>query len=161
VHARCVSWKNVLSHTYTKLLFHCIFSTKGRRAFINKDISERLYAYIGGILREHGARLAEAGGTEDHVHLLIEPPATLPVADVMRLVKANSSKWMRESYPTHASFGWQTGYAAFTVSVSAVDDVISYIQQQAEHHRTRTFTEEFVEFLRRNKIEYDERYALD
>ena len=79
----------------------------------------------------------------------------------MRLVKANSSKWMRESYPTHASFGWQTGYAALSVSTSAVDDVVHYIQQQPEHHRTRTFAEEFVEFLRRHKIEYDKRYVWD
>jgi len=150
-----------LSHTYTRLSFHCIFSTKERRAFITDDIRERLYAYIAGILREHGARVVVAGGTEDHVHLLAELPPTLPVADAMRLVKANSSKWVRESYPTHSSFGWQTGYAAFSVSTSAVDDVVHYIQQQAKHHRTRTFAEEFVEFLRRHKIEYDKRYVWD
>jgi REP element-mobilizing transposase RayT len=150
-----------MAHTFTKLAYHCIFSTKGRARLITPDIRERLYAYIGGILREHGSTSLRAGGTEDHVHLLIELAATLPVADAMRIIKANSSKWIRETFPTHGVFAWQTGYAAFTVSASAIDDVKRYIDRQLEHHRERTFEEEFIEFLRRHDLEYDERYVLD
>lgn len=147
-----------LSHTYAKLHYHCVFSTKDRRALIKESIRERLYAYVGGILREHKSQLIAVGGTENHIHLLVDLPATLPVSDAMRLVKANSSKWIRETFATHQSFAWQTGYAAFSVSSSAVPDVTRYIQRQAEHHRTATFEEEFVEFLRRHQVEYDERY---
>ena len=128
---------------------------------IDEEIRERLYAYIGGILRERDARLAAAGGTSDHVHLLVELPAALSVADAMRLVKANSSKWVRETFSTRQAFGWQTGYAAFSVSASAVEDVMCYIEQQPEHHRDKTFQEEFIDFLQRHRIEFIERHIWD
>jgi putative transposase len=150
-----------MAHTFTKLVYHCIFSTKGRARLITPDIRKRLYAYIGGILREHGSTSLRAGGTEDHVHLLIELSATMQIAEAMRLVKANSSKWIRETFPIHAGFAWQTGYAAFSVSMSAVDDVARYLDGQEQHHRSRTFEQEFIEFLRRHNLEYDERYVFD
>ncbi len=150
-----------MAHSNTKLLYHCIFSTKGRRAFIKDAIQQRLYPYIASILRAKDSDLLAVGGTADHVHLLVELPATLPVADAMRLVKTNSSKWLRETFPTHRAFGWQTGYGAFTVSASAKDDVIRYIGNQEQHHRSRTFESEFVEFLNRHGLEYDDRYIWD
>ena len=136
-----------MSHTYTRLLFHCIFSTKGRLQLIDNEIRERLFAYMGGILREHDARLLAGGGTADHVHLLVELPSSLPVADAMRLVKANSSKWVREAWPSGKQFGWQTGYGAFSASSSSVDDIVRYINNQEEHHQSKTFKEEFVDEL--------------
>lgn len=148
-----------MSSTYTKLLYHCIFSTKNRRAIITKEIRERLYPYIGGILSEHRARLVAGGGTEDHVHLLLELPATLAVADAMRVVKANSSKWVRETFPTAVPFAWQTGYAAFTVSESSADTVVRYIERQVEHHQGRGCSEELIGLLRRHRIDYEERYV--
>jgi REP element-mobilizing transposase RayT len=150
-----------MSHTYTKLLVHCVFSTKERRAAINDAVRERLYAYIDGIIRERNSGLVAVGGTEDHVHLLIDLPAVLAVADAMRFVKANSSKWVRTTFPTHSSFGWQTGYGAFSVSASVRDDVVGYIKRQDEHHRTRGFKEEFVALLARYGVEHDERYLWD
>ena len=121
------TWTGSVAHTQSKLLYHYIFSTKGRRALITEASRPRLYPYIASILGAKDGLLLAVGGTADHVHLLIELPAALSVADAMRLVKANSSKWARETFPTHAEFGWQTGYGAFTVSASATDDVIRYI----------------------------------
>ena len=148
-----------MAHTYAKHLYHCIFSTKDRRGCIDPPIRERLYGYIGGILRQRGGRLVKTGGTCDHVHLLIELGSAISIADAMRLVKANSSKWMHQNFPENARFDWQTGYAAFTVSSSAVDNVVRYIERQEEHHRTTTFADELAEFLNRHKIEYDEHYV--
>ena len=150
-----------MSHTYAKLLYHCVFSTKDRLPQIQNPMRDRLCAYIGGILEHRGGRLIKAGGTENHVHLLAELNTTVSVSDIMRDVKANSSKWIHETFPAAASFQWQTGYAAFTVSTSAVPDVIRYLEHQDEHHQTRTFEQEFVEFLQRHSIEFDERYLLD
>lgn len=148
-----------MAHTYAKLLYHCIFSTKDRRRCIDPSIRDRLYGYIGGVLRQRGGRLIKAGGMYDHIHLLIELRSAVSIADAMRLVKANSSKWIHETFAEVARFDWQTGYAAFTVSSSAVENVVRYIDCQEEHHRTRTFADELAEFLNRHKIEYDERHV--
>ena len=150
-----------MPHTCAKLIYHCIFSTKGRRVMITDVVRERLHRYVGSILSASHGSLTAIGGTADHLHMLITLPASLSVADAMRLVKANSSKWIRETFETHSTFGWQTGYGAFTVSASVVDDVIRYIDNQEQHHRSRTFEEEFVEFLDRHELEYDARYLWD
>jgi len=142
-----------MSHTYTRLTYHCIFATVDRRPLLSEDICERVYGYIRGIAREIDANLIAVGGTADHVHLLLELPATLTIADAMRLIKTNSSKWVCERLATHADFGWQTGYAAFTVSASAVDKVAAYIANQEMHHRMRTFDDEFEAFLNRHGLE--------
>ena len=150
-----------MGHTFTKLVYHCIFSTKGRRAFINETIRQRLYSYIRGILERNEAHALAIGGVADHVHLLIETSPAASVAEMMRIVKTNSSKWVHETFPMHREFAWQSGYGAFSVSSSAVPDVIRYIDNQAEHHRSRPFREELVEFLRRHGIEYDECYIWE
>lgn len=150
-----------MAHTHTKLLYHLIFSTKLRRAQIKPAFREPLFTYMGGIIKRSGGHLLRIGGTADHVHLLVELGPTTPIADLMRLIKTNSSKWIHETYPLAAGFAWQTGYAAFSVSSSAADDVARYIDGQDQHHRTHTFETEFVEFLRRHRIEYDRRFVLD
>lgn len=143
----------VMTHTLTKLHYHCIFTTKHRRPTLTDDIRARVYGYIRGILAEHNAKLIAVGGITDHVHLFVELPPALAVADAMRLVKTNSSKWLRESFPAHADFRWQRGYAAFTVSRSAADEVVRYIEDQKSHHRVRTFDEEYRAFLERHGLE--------
>jgi len=153
--------EDAMSHTFSKLFYHCIFSTKGRRNLIAMDIRERLYAYIGGIIREHDGRPIQAGGTANHVHLVLELPTATPISEAMRLIKANVSKWVHETFPTQAAFGWQTGYAAFTVSASSLDTVVRYVATQEHHHRSKTFDEEYVEFLARHELEYDGRYLWD
>ena len=150
-----------MPHSFTKLTVHCIFAVKGRQAMIDAELRERLYGYIGGIVRESGGCLSAIGGTTDHVHLLIDLPAPMSVAEMMRVVKANSSKWIRETFPDQASFAWQTGYGAFAVSLSAVEEVREYIRHQEEHHRKRTFEEEFLDFIQRHGLKYDARYLWD
>jgi REP element-mobilizing transposase RayT len=150
-----------MAHTHSKLIYHCIFSTKGRRRLLGESVLPRLYDYLGGILRNHDAHLLSAGGTEDHVHLLVELNASTPIAETMRVVKGVSSKWIHETFPELRDFGWQTGYGAFSVSVFGVEEVTRYILNQKEHHRDRTFEEEYVAFLRRHGVAYDERFVLD
>jgi REP element-mobilizing transposase RayT len=150
-----------MGHTYASLLYHCIFSTKDRAPVIVPKLAPELFAYMGGIVRSLDGIAMLINGVPDHVHMMIALPATLSVADAMRLVKTNSSKWVHERSGEFASFGWQTGYGAFSVSKSNVPSVEAYIAKQEEHHRTMTFQEEFIAFLKRHGIAYDERYIWE
>jgi len=146
-----------MAHTYTNLLTHVIFSTKDREPLITPVLHEDLLAYVGGILRELGGALRAANARPDHVHLLCSLPPTLATADALRVVKTNSSRWVHR-VRNDRGFDWQTGYGAFSVSASLVPAVVRYIGDQEKHHRRVTFQEEFVAFLRKNGIAYDERY---
>ncbi len=150
-----------MSSTYTNLLFHIIFSTKDRRPFINPELRVELHPYIGGIIVDAGGNPIEIGGVSDHVHILARLPANLALSDALRLIKTNSSKWANERPDLMRTFAWQTGYAAFTVSKSQADSVREYIQNQERHHRLKTFKHELVSVLKKNDIEYDERYLWD
>jgi len=143
------------------LHYHFIFSTKGRAALIARPVQERLYDYIGGIIKREKGALLTAGGTRDHVHLLASLRPTPAVADNLRKVKANSSKWVHTKFPGMLTFRWQDGYGAFAVSYSAVEQVRRYIERQEEHHRRMTFQEEFVAFLERHRVAYDPAYVWD
>ena len=147
--------------TYTNLLYHIVFSTKDRRPFINAKLREELHPYIGGIILDAGGKPIEIGGIADHVHILAKLPATLALSDALRLIKSNSSKWAGERSDLVRMFAWQTGYAAFTVSKSQARNVREYIQNQERHHRRKTFKQELVSLLKKNDIEYDERYLWD
>jgi REP element-mobilizing transposase RayT len=114
---------------------------------------------MGGIARENKMRALAIGGVEDHVHILLSIPSTLSVAKALQLIKGGSSKWVHETFPEHRDFEWQEGYGAFSIGVSQVDDTKKYIANQREHHRTRSFQEEFIAFLERHGIEYDPRYV--
>ncbi len=140
------------------LQYHFIFGTKDRTELIRPELRERLHEYIGGIIRKRKGRLLAAGGTGDHVHLLAILHPERAVSDIIRDVKANSSKWIHENYADLAAFAWQDGYGAFSVSASNVTGVREYIARQEEHHRKVSFREEFLSFLEANGIEYDERY---
>ncbi len=139
---------------------HIVFSTKGRRNFITDDLQPRLFAYVGGILHNHDCRLVASGGMPDHVHLLTSLGRAVAVADAVRLIKSNSSKWIHEdlAMPT---FRWQEGYGAFSVSHSNIEQVKTYIAHQRLHHHRATFQEEYRDILRRHDIEWDERYVWD
>jgi REP element-mobilizing transposase RayT len=150
-----------MPQSFTCLHYHLIFSTKNRLPSITPELQTRLYEYMGGILRSERSTLLVAGGTTDHVHLLCGLSKELAVADALRLIKANSSKWIHETFPEHRSFAWQVGYGAFAVSYSHLDSVKRYIARQAEHHRRTTFQEEFLMFLRKHRIEFDERHLWD
>ena len=147
-----------MPQSFTSLHYHIIFSTKDRVASITQEIQQRLYDYIGGIVRAQDGVLIAAGGTSDHVHLLVSLDKQVSMSDAMRKIKSNTSKWVREMFPTQNAFAWQSGYAAFTVSLSNVSEVKRYIANQAEHHRTRSYDDELVEFLKRHNLPFDERY---
>lgn len=150
-----------MSSTYTSLNYHIIFSTKERRPFITPEWQFRLYDYIGGIVRNEKGLLRCIGGVADHMHLLVTLPPTRAISDWMRVIKCNSSGWIHDTFADQRLFAWQDGYGAFSVSKSAMPEVERYIANQEEHHRRVTFKDEFVEFLRRNEIEYDDRYLWD
>jgi len=147
-----------MSGTYTNLLYHVVFSTKLRIPLITRTLRDELHRYIGGIIRGEGGVLLEVGGMPDHVHLLTKLAPTVSLPDVLRKVKANSSKWANAKSPTGRKFGWQDGYAAFSASESQVARVTQYIRDQERHHRGVEFKEELIKLLRRHRVEYDERY---
>jgi REP element-mobilizing transposase RayT len=150
-----------MPYTSSNLLVHLIFSTKRRGRLIKPDLKGGLFAYMGGIIREmHGVALI-VNGTEDHIHILIRVPPVLGIAEVTRVLKANSSRWVHEKWVDHREFAWQTGYGAFSVSESNVPAVMKYIAEQEEHHQRRTFQEEYLEFLRKNHMVIDEKYLWD
>jgi REP element-mobilizing transposase RayT len=150
-----------MPQSFASLHHHFVFSTKNREPFITEELQPRLYAYIGGIVRDTKSCLVAAGGMPDHIHLLVDLSRELAVAVALRLIKSNSSGWIHKTFPEQRAFAWQNGYGAFAVSYSNADSVEAYIASQAEHHRKQTFKQEFIAFLKRHKIEYDERYIWD
>ena len=148
-----------LSHTSGNILLHLIFSTQGRRPLIKPDFRADLFAYLGGIIREIRATALIINGTADHIHMLVRIRPAQSAADIVRVVKANSSKWVRAKWTS--DFAWQTGYGVFSVSESNVTAVKKYIAEQEEHHKKHSFQEEFLAFLKKNHVEYDERYIWD
>ncbi len=143
--------------THLSLHYHVVFSTKDRVRAIRPEWRDRLHAYLGGIVRNLGGVPECIGGVEDHVHLLLGLRATHCLAELVRDLKANSSRWVHEDMGDKA-FAWQEGYGAFTVSAQLIGQVHEYIGKQEEHHRIRSFQEEYVEFLKRGLVEYDEKY---
>jgi REP element-mobilizing transposase RayT len=146
-----------MSHTYVSELVHCVFSTQHRENSIPGDRQTPLWSYLGGIARKNGFKAIAIGGIENHIHILLSLPATVPLAKAVQLLKGGSSKWMNETGA--GRFAWQEGYGAFTVGISQQAGTIAYINTQAEHHRKRNFEEEFLAFLKKHSIEYDPRYV--
>ena len=147
-----------MSQSFTNLLYHIIFSTKDRRPLITIDHQPRLYEYIGGVLRGVGGISLGIDGMEDHVHVLAKLRPDRSLSDVLRVLKSNATGWMHDVFPRLADFSWQRGYAAFTVSQSNLKHVQQYLARQKVHHRKVSFRDEFITFLKANRIEYDERY---
>jgi putative transposase len=145
-----------MAHTYTNLLTHVVFSTQGRARQLTKERRAELFAYIAALFREKGVRVLIVNGVDDHVHILIELPSTVALSDVMRFVKANSSRWFTERF--EQPFAWQKGFGAFSVSRSSFDVVFNYIRDQEMHHRSRDFREEFLAMLRKSGVEHDPEY---
>ena len=139
---------------------HCIFSTRQRRELISSDLQPGLWAYMGGIARENGMKALGIGGTRNHCHILLSLPAAVSIAKAMQLIKGGASRWVRETFADQAPFAWQEGYGAFSVSQSTLQATLEYIRNQEEHHRKRTFEQEYLEFPRRYGIEYDERFVF-
>jgi len=146
-----------MSHTYSQDYQHIVFSTKERLKLITKPMQPKLWSYMAGVGRNHDFLVLANGGMEDHVHLLVQVPARMATAEVVSLVKSNSSRWMNEH---GIKFAWQEGYGAFSVSKSNLGAVTKYIANQERHHRKVTFEEEFIGFLEKLGIEYDPKYVF-
>jgi putative transposase len=147
--------------TYSQVLLHAVFSTKARTPWITANVAERLYPYIGGILRAERAVLYDIGGVEDHVHLYFRWRPDGSVSDLMRTLKSRSSKWIHEAFDGLSTFAWQEGFSVFSVSKSQEGAVKKYIASQAEHHKKEDFRSELRRLLIAHGVEFDERYAFD
>jgi putative transposase len=146
-----------MRHSYVTCLVHYVFSTTARRPLITSPMKERLWAYIGGTARRKGMKALAVGGTEDHIHALVSIPSTISVAVGIQVIKANSSKWVHDSFPSASDFAWQAGYGAFSLSVSLVPNTIEYIRNQETHHKARSFEQEFLSFLVKHGIRHLDR----
>ena len=147
-----------MPHSYSSLLAHIVTATENRQPLIDATLEERLFPYLGGIVRQLGGTLCTVNGTEDHIHLLVQLPASLSVAEAVGKIKGNSAHWIHESFSKRSSFAWQRGYGAFSVSKSNMPRVAGYIERQKEHHAKRPLQEEYVHLLRRHGVVVDERY---
>ena len=149
-----------MASTLVKINIHLVFHVKSTGIRIREEDLERLFSYLGGIIRSIGGSPVQVGGMPDHIHILSSLPKTLSLADFVRTIKADSSKWIKTLDDYYQSFAWQEGYGAFSVSASQMKHTISYIMGQAEHHKKRTFIEEYKLFLEAYGIEYDEMFAF-
>ena len=147
-----------MAQTLVSLMVHVIFSTKNREAFITPEIEPELFAYVGGILKNHESPLLDAGGTADHIHLLVSQSKNVSLSSLLKDVKKDSSSWIKTKGNQFRNFHWQDGYGAFSIGKSDIRELKRYIAGQKEHHRKRTFQEELIEFLEVYGVAYDERY---
>src|SRR5262245_22244111 len=147
--------------TFTQNYYHMVFSTKRRIEIITPELEERLYPFMGGILKDLGCTPIAINGIADHVHLLTRYPSNLSQSDMLRHVKSRSSGWVHDTFPKLGAFGWQDGYGGFTVSTSMKPVVEAYIRRQKEHHRDQDFETEFLELLRLHEIEFDRATVFD
>ena len=147
-----------MAQTLVSLMVHVIFSTKNRESFITPEIEPELFAYVGGILRNNESRLLDAGGTADHVHLLISQSKNVALSSLMKDVKKDSSLWIKTKGNQFRNFHWQDGYGAFSIGKSQLNELKRYVSKQKQHHRKKSFQEELIQFLRAYGLEYDKRY---
>jgi REP element-mobilizing transposase RayT len=150
-----------MSQSLSKILLHVVFSTKNRTKLILDEFEGELHAYLAAACRENGSNAYRVGGTNNHIHIACTLPRTLTVSSLLEEIKGSSSKWMKQKSPRCSLFAWQAGYATFSLGQSQLPALISYIDNQHEHHKKMTYEEEVLEFLKLYEIEYDERYLWD
>ena len=149
-----------MSQSLSKIYLHIVFHVKNTSPTIEEEHWERLHSYIGGLVNITGCQVLCVGGVENHVHVLLMFSRTETVAHVVEEMKRNSSRWIKTISPIYENFAWQGGYGAFSVSQSQINNVKRYIERQKEHHRKRSFQEEYLEFLRLHDVEFDEKYVF-
>jgi putative transposase len=145
-----------MAHTYTNPLFHVVFGTQGHLPLMKTNMRSELFAYMAGLIKQRGGRPVIINGGDDHVHLLILLPPDVSLSDVMKFVKANSSRWMKQR--CLRPFAWQKGFGAFSVSRSNVPAVSRYIRNQEAHHQKLDFRHEFVTLLKKNEVGFEEEF---
>lgn len=150
-----------MANTYSTLFYHIIFSTKNRERWIEREIENRVWSYIGGIARKHKCTAIQVGGIEDHLHALVLSPPKYAPSEIAQFLKGESSKWIHEEFPKMRAFGWQDGFAAFSVSKSIVPRVVEYIKNQREHHQGKAFEDEYLDLLKLHEIDtVDDKYIF-
>ncbi len=148
-----------MSHSYTNLMLHIIFSTKYRQPLLgDRIIRSEMHAYIGGTCNRLNCQSIIVNGVEDHIHILCRQSRTITVADLLEEIKRESSKWIKTKRNNLATFSWQVGYAAFSIGRSEVERVRKYIENQERHHTEENFKDELRKILKAHNIEYDDRY---
>lgn len=150
-----------MAHTFTHLLTHIIFSTKDRRPLLDAGLKARLFPYLGGIIRAWSGKALIINGPADHVHILASIAAKHSLSGLMRELKADSTGWVHKNFKDQKAFAWQIGYGAFSVSQSNVVQLEKYIANQEEHHKRVSFQEEFVSFLKKHELPFDERFLWE
>ena len=149
-----------MANTYTKLYFHIVFAVKGRQNHISTKWKDELYMYISGIITHKDQKLMIINGMPNHIHLLIGTKPDCNLSDLIRDIKANSSKWLNEKRLINGKFEWQTGFGAFTVGASQLPRIVNYIKNQEEHHKGKTFKEEYVAFLKAYDVDFKNEYIF-
>jgi REP element-mobilizing transposase RayT len=150
-----------MAQSLSNVLLHIVFSTKNRKPWIDIDIEEELFRYVGGICRELKCPTHKIGGADDHIHIACTLSRTITIAKLLEEIKSSSSRWIKTKGDRLADFAWQNGYGPFSIGQSQLADLIRYIANQREHHRRVSYQDEFRQFLAKYEIEYDERYVWD
>lgn len=150
-----------MANTFSKIYIHIIFSVKGRQNLIQKTWKEELYKYICGIVNGKEQKVYAIGGMADHIHILLSIKPNITLSDIVRDIKANSSKWINDKGYVKDKFQWQEGFGAFSYAQSQVDNVIAYINNQEQHHQKKTFKDEYLDLLHKFSIDFDEKYVFE
>ncbi|MGY6650284.1 IS200/IS605 family transposase [Wenyingzhuangia sp. IMCC45574] len=149
-----------MANTYSQLYFHIVFAVKGRNNLITNTFKEDSYKYITGIISSNNQKLMIINGMPNHIHILLSTKPNCNLSELVRSIKANSSRWINEKNLTARKFEWQNGFGAFTVSQSGVKPVVNYIKKQEEHHKKKSFKDEYVDFLNAYEIDFNEKYIF-
>jgi REP element-mobilizing transposase RayT len=149
-----------MANTYTQIHLQTVFAVQNRQSLIKKEWRNELYKYITGIIQNHNHKVLQINGTADHIHILFGMRPTQSLSDLMKQVKQDSSKWINSKGFVNGKFSWQAGYGAFSYSKNQIPNVINYIKNQEEHHKIKTFSEEYLELLQEFKIDYNDLYIL-
>lgn len=150
-----------MANTYTQIYLHVVFAVKGRDNLISKNWKDEWYKYITGIVTNEGQKLIAINGMPDHIHILIGLKPDKSLSDLVRDIKANSSRFINDKKWINGKFEWQAGFGAFSYSHSQLTNVINYIQNQEEHHKKKTFKEEYIEFLTAFNVDYKNEYIFE
>lgn len=150
-----------MANTYSQIYIQIVFAVYGRENLIKREWKDELYKYITGIVKNHNQKLLAINGVSDHIHILLNIKPNIALSDLVRDIKANSSRFVNEKKFVKGKFNWQEGFGAFSYSISQLDDVIRYIQNQEEHHEQMSFKDEYLKYLKRFDIEFDENYVFE
>jgi putative transposase len=150
-----------MANTYSQIYVQVVFAVQGRENLIEREWKDALYKYITGIIKNNNQKLLAINGVSNHIHILLNIKPNISLSDLVRDIKANSSRFVNEKQFVKGKFSWQEGFGAFSYSISQLDDVIQYIQNQEEHHKETSFKDEYLKYLNRFNIEFDEKYVFE